>query len=483
MGDVLARYRALRRLLALTLLATVAGCGGDTGSAPPVATYAVSGTVTHLDAGSLTISDGGETLTIAQGANSFAFAKPLSSGAAYAITVTAQPSGSDCVIGNGTGTIAGAAVTTVAITCNTLVTQPLALGVSASGSTSSNSSRIFLPVSQVGTAATTINAIVDTGSAGTSLRASDIFPASVVTASGFVFPAGQTSITYAGIIITNVVATRTYGAQSSDVTEQTGNLGFAQLTFGSGTRATTAVVPVLFVWQTKANGTVVATSNFANLLGVNPGIAAITVGGVAATSTPPPCMPQSTATCGLASPFRYLSYAAGVDKGYALNRVTFAACDITVSGSCPITSSLTLGVTAASSAGFSTTGLSGCGSIALVGMTGEPVCSQVIPSVTVSSGGASFTGPAIFDSGAPTTRLSVPAGMTFPAMLPAEATVQITTASGFSYQYMTGGGYLATTVAQNATASDYTNSGIGFFAQNSLLVDYGKAIEGWRSGA
>ncbi len=55
-------------------------------------------------------------------------------------------------------------------------------------------------------------------------------PASMVSATGFVFPAGQTSLTYNGITVTNQQATRLYG--SDNLHTQMGNLGFAPLTFG-----------------------------------------------------------------------------------------------------------------------------------------------------------------------------------------------------------------------------------------------------------
>lgn len=478
--------RALLLLPCLLLCLILAGCGGDgdntgAGAPPSVATYALSGSVSHLDAGAVTLSDGNETLTVPQGATSFAFAKPLANGTAYTVTVATQPSGAACAVNNASGTVRGAAISNIAVVCNTLISQPLALSVGATGSLGSGVARIVLPVSQVGGVSTTINAILDTGSSGTLLRASDVFPASMVTASGFVFPAGQTSISYNGVTVTNIVASRMYGTESDQPTEQTGNLGFAQVSFGTGTRATTAVMPILFVWQLKASGTVVPTSNFANLIGVNASIEPVLVNGAAAGSTPNPCTSQSTTTCGLASPFRYLSYAAGVDKGFTLGKVTFATCDILTPGSCPLAPDLTIGVTADTAAEFSTTALSPCSSAVLFGTATEPLCSQVIPSVTVSSGGASFTGPAIFDSGAPTTRLSVPPGVAFPDSLPLGATVRIATASGFAYQFATGAGYATTTIAKPASGGD-TNSGVGFFAQNSILVDYSKAVEGWRNG-
>lgn len=479
--------RALIACVALLAPLTACGDGSGSGSTSPSSspTYALSGSVSHLDTGGVTISDGSETLTVPQGATSFAFTKLLASGSTYAVTVTTQPSGESCTVSNGSGTVNGAVVTNIALVCNTLVSQPLALNVSAVGSLADTSSRIFLPVTQVGNTPpiNPINAIVDTGSSGTTLKASDIFPSAMVSTNGFVFILGQTSFTYNGITVTNLVATRIYGSQSTNPVTETGNLGFAQVTFGSGTHVTTAMMPIFLVYQaTSANGG--ALTNFANLIGINSEVEGFAVGEQTATS-PAPCTPQSSASCGLPSPFRYLSYADGIDKGFTLNKVTFAACDITTPGSCTSSPSLTVGIASSNSAGFSTIPLSPCRSVTLVGTTTEQACSQVIQSVTVTlpNSSASFTGPAIFDSGFPFTRLSVPATATFPNAVSNGTTVQIAPTSPFSYSYPTGGGYYTTNIVQNATSSDSSNSGIGFFSLNSLLVDYSKSQEGWRGGS
>jgi hypothetical protein len=479
-------YWVARIMAPLVILLAVSGCGdGSSGggggvvTAPPVATFALSGTVSHLDATGLTISDGTETVQVAQGASSFGFTKPLANGTAYTVTVTAQPVGANCVVSNPSGSVSSAAVTNVTIACNTLMTQPIALGVLPSIS-SNTGTRILLPVAQVGTAATTINAILDTGSSGTLLRASEIFPASMVSSTGFVFPAGQTSMTYSGITVTNVVATRTYG-EAGNTTVLTGNLGFAQITFGSGTHVTTATAPILFIYDRVRNGTSNLSGSFGNIIGVNPGIAPIIVGGAAPAGQADPCTLRSTTNCGLASPFRYLDYADGIDKGFVLSKVTLTPCDSAKAGSCPTSPNLTIGVTAGSLALFSTFVLPTCGSTTLIGAKAEPVCAQVIPSVTVSSGTDSFTGPMLFDTGTEATGIAVPQSMTF-ASPPTGSTVRFVTPSGFAYQYVTtGSGVFKTTVV--SPSDNASNSGIGFFTQNSLVLDYSKAVIGWRTGS
>ena len=48
---------------------------------------------------------------------SFAFATQLAGGAAYAVTVQANPSGQTCTVSNGSGTVGSANVTNVAVSC------------------------------------------------------------------------------------------------------------------------------------------------------------------------------------------------------------------------------------------------------------------------------------------------------------------------------------------------------------------------------
>jgi 6-phosphogluconolactonase (cycloisomerase 2 family) len=83
-----------------------------------VATFAVGGTVTGLASGaSLTLggATAGSSTVTADG--SFTLPTRLEGGAAYAVTVTTQPAGQTCSVDSGTGSIAAASVTTVAVTC------------------------------------------------------------------------------------------------------------------------------------------------------------------------------------------------------------------------------------------------------------------------------------------------------------------------------------------------------------------------------
>ena len=82
-------------------------------------TFTVGGTVIGLTAGGLVLQDNGsDNKTIASGATTFTFATPLSSGAAYAVTVLTQPAGLTCNVSAGTGTVGSGNVTSVVINCS-----------------------------------------------------------------------------------------------------------------------------------------------------------------------------------------------------------------------------------------------------------------------------------------------------------------------------------------------------------------------------
>src|SRR5206468_11028083 len=61
-------------------------------------------------------NNGGDNLTISVN-GAFTFAAALINASPYAVTVLAQPAGQTCTVANGVGTLAGANVTNVTVTC------------------------------------------------------------------------------------------------------------------------------------------------------------------------------------------------------------------------------------------------------------------------------------------------------------------------------------------------------------------------------
>ncbi|WP_158287327.1 S8 family serine peptidase [Dokdonella fugitiva] len=81
-------------------------------------TFTVGGNVGGLTGSGLELSlnAGAQTVPVATN-GAFTFPTGLANGAAYAVTVGTQPSGQTCSVANGSGTISGANVTNVTVTC------------------------------------------------------------------------------------------------------------------------------------------------------------------------------------------------------------------------------------------------------------------------------------------------------------------------------------------------------------------------------
>lgn len=81
-------------------------------------TFTVGGMVSGLAPGSSVVlqNNMGDDLTVTAD-GPFVFSTPLDDGSAYAVTVLKQPRGLLCTVTNGTGTIAGADVSSVDVTC------------------------------------------------------------------------------------------------------------------------------------------------------------------------------------------------------------------------------------------------------------------------------------------------------------------------------------------------------------------------------
>jgi hypothetical protein len=88
---------------------------------PPPGAFNVGGVITGLRGTGLSLQlNSGQTLNnLFNG--SFAFATPLSDGTAYTVTIATQPTSpsQECVLGSATGTVTGANVTNVSVTCST----------------------------------------------------------------------------------------------------------------------------------------------------------------------------------------------------------------------------------------------------------------------------------------------------------------------------------------------------------------------------
>ncbi|HVT08471.1 MAG TPA: hypothetical protein VHO67_13510 [Polyangia bacterium] len=121
-----------------------AGSGGVTGAditnvaiTCTTNAYPIGGTVSGL-ASAVTVTNGPDTVVVTSN-GAFVFPTAVESNGTYAVSVTAQPNNPSqtCTVGAGAGTVAGAAVTNVAVTCvtNTYAVGGLASGVLGTGLT------------------------------------------------------------------------------------------------------------------------------------------------------------------------------------------------------------------------------------------------------------------------------------------------------------------------------------------------------------
>lgn len=366
----------------------------------------------------------------------------------------------------------------------TPITKPTTINLYPSESTTA-APLLRVMVSSVGGVTANMALGFDTGSAGVTLYAQSIFPASMVSSSGFVFPAGQSSITYNGITVTNLQGTRNYGTVNQTV--EHGNLGFAELTFGdaSGT-VTTQVMPMFLFYSiddTTGNG-FAPTSYWQGWFGVASTDGTINVAG----STAPAggfvgCTTDSTITCNVVSAMKYIDFGNQVNAGFLLSPAPLQSCDSDTAGSCLPQPMLTVGVDASVESGFSTTPLV-CppnGYIGPATIAGYPVCQKSIE-VSVAASGASagsFSGYAVFDTGTSYFYLSTPSDSVLQGGIDPGSTVTITTPSGFNYAY---------TADETATTNTDTDLGgnsdsiigIQYFTTNSFLLDFTAGIVGWK---
>ena len=83
-----------------------------------VNTYTAGGTVSGL-AGTVALQNNGSDSLVIAANGTFTFAAPVAQGGTYSVTVQTQPAAQTCTVANGAGTMGGANVTNIAVTCST----------------------------------------------------------------------------------------------------------------------------------------------------------------------------------------------------------------------------------------------------------------------------------------------------------------------------------------------------------------------------
>ena len=158
-------------IVALSAAALVAGCGGK-------AQYTVQGTITGLATPGLTLSNGGQNITVPAGATTFAFPNQISYGTSYNVGFVQQP---DHMLCQFTSINTGSAGQTVAISVGiACARRAYTVGGQFTG--------LFPKAAAVGTTPAVLRTVtLLNGSAGGQLTVSS--PTDGTGAGDFVFPA------------------------------------------------------------------------------------------------------------------------------------------------------------------------------------------------------------------------------------------------------------------------------------------------------
>lgn len=96
--------------------------------------YSLGGSISGLVASGLVLANGTDTLVVASGATNFTMPAPVAYDRAFAISVTTQPAGANCTVGNGAGTMSAGNIGNVSVICSP---QSHTLGGTISGLTTS----------------------------------------------------------------------------------------------------------------------------------------------------------------------------------------------------------------------------------------------------------------------------------------------------------------------------------------------------------
>jgi hypothetical protein len=304
--------------------------------------------------------------------------------------------------------------------------------------------RVFIPITKIGTQTVNYYSVFDTGSAGMTMDATGLLPASMITSSGITIANGD-SVTVNGITVTSQEAAIAYGDDQSGI-EEYGNLAYTTVTIGDQNgNVTTSRIPIFLYYKivdVTTGKNQPAHSN--DVFGVGPGV--------------------SYANNAIGSPLSYFKLGANLTNGYKLaefNNSEFSFNGTYVSGL------LSIGLVSSdlqSSSGFVMHQLN---------YFPQGGYSPDIPA-TINYNGLSISATVLFDTGTPA--ISIIANSGAPSnisALPDNTVVTLTTNSGFKYSYTTRSTTDSTQVARPSYTGDpRTIFSIYFFTENEFLMDY-----------
>lgn len=303
--------------------------------------------------------------------------------------------------------------------------------------------RVFIPITMVGNQKVTYYGVFDTGSAGMTIDATGILPASMISNNG-IQVAGD-SVVVNGITVTTQQAVISYGDLTNE-TQEYGNLAYAPVTIGDENgNVTTGRIPIFLYYKVvDVNSGKNQPHHSNDVFGVSPG--------------------NSYINSAISSPLSYFTSKNGGISGYKL--ALFNNAQYSFNGTF-VPGLLTIGLVPddiASSSGFIMHPLN---------YSSIGGYSPDIPA-TISYGGQTIQASILFDTGTPAINLIE--NNTSPSnsiTLPDHVLVSVTTTSGFNYQYMTDSADNLTQVTRPSFTGDpRTIFSIDFFSSNEFLTDY-----------
>ena len=115
-------HRVMLTFIFVAIPAALTGCGGSGGgnssNSPPTSTFTVGGKITGLGtATGLVLTNGSDTLEVPANTSNFTMPTSVASGQLYDVAVKINPTAMDCTIINGAGTVNGANVTSINVSC------------------------------------------------------------------------------------------------------------------------------------------------------------------------------------------------------------------------------------------------------------------------------------------------------------------------------------------------------------------------------
>lgn len=301
-----------------------------------------------------------------------------------------------------------------------------------------------MDVSKIGNKSLDLDLTFDTGSGGLVVDAQGLLPASMISSTGFAFSGDSTVVN--DITITSHTAIVEYGDDDNTLSKVYGNLAYASVTIGDSKGNITIKRLPFFIYYKAINaqGKLYPPHEF-DVLGVSSGYD-IT-------------FDNSTY---ITSPFAYFDPGNGLTKGFKI--AALGASDFSEAGT--YVPAVTVGLTQAdlTSSGFNMTPI-------------EPVDGEgYVPMVpgTIMYNNHNFSASLIFDTGtSPYYYIEDPNWSNTPGLVNPNARIQVSTTTGFRYDYTVTATNNLTVVENPASAGGYASlMSLNFFLNNEYLLDF-----------